>query len=305
MTTHRPRLVRTIALAGALASFATATPAFAWGDSGHRMIGTLAIETLPGDVPAFLRGPHVAADVGEWAREPDRWRGAGRVHDDMRDPGHFIDVLDNGQTLAGVTLDHLPPTRTDFETALAQHGETIAHSGFLPYNIVDGYQQLVKDFTTWRADRAALKLDKNPAHRAWLEADLRRREEQTIMDLGIWGHYVGDATQPLHVSVHYNGWGKGPNPHGFTDCADPCALRRAVRTRLCVDGGRARGDGAVQDLRLRHHARKPARYLEATRAGGRAALSRSTRPAGLRRRTRRMVALATKQSPPALRSCAI
>ncbi len=29
-------------------------------------------------------------------------------------------------------------------------------------------------------------------------------------------HYVGDGSQPLHVSVHYNGWGPGPNPDGFT-----------------------------------------------------------------------------------------
>jgi hypothetical protein len=27
---------------------------------------------------------------------------------------------------------------------------------------------------------------------------------------------VGDGSQPLHVTVHYNGWGPGPNPEGFT-----------------------------------------------------------------------------------------
>jgi hypothetical protein len=30
------------------------------------------------------------------------------------------------------------------------------------------------------------------------------------------GHYVGDASQPLHVSIHYNGWGDYPNPHWYT-----------------------------------------------------------------------------------------
>jgi hypothetical protein len=53
--------------------------------------------------------------------------------------------------------------------------------------------------------------------RAWFEADRRLREKLTLRDIGIWSHYVGDASQPLHVSVHFNGWGGDfPNPKGFT-----------------------------------------------------------------------------------------
>jgi hypothetical protein len=28
-------------------------------------------------------------------------------------------------------------------------------------------------------------------------------EARSIQDIGIWSHYVGDASQPLHVSVHW------------------------------------------------------------------------------------------------------
>jgi hypothetical protein len=28
---------------------------------------------------------------------------------------------------------------------------------------------------------------------------------------------VGDGSQPLHVSVHFNGWGDYPNPNGYTN----------------------------------------------------------------------------------------
>jgi hypothetical protein len=219
MMSKPSRLMRSFCLAGAVsfAAAASISPALAWGSVGHRIIGTLAIETLPASLPGFLRSKRVAADVGEWAREPDRWRGAGRVHDDMRDPGHYIDVMDNGRTFAGVRLAHLPPTRADYAAMLVHQGESIDHTGYLPYNIVDGYQQLTKDFAIWRADKAALKYDHNPGHHAWLVNDFRRREEQTIMDIGIWGHYVGDGSQPLHVSVHYNGWGHWPNPHHFTN----------------------------------------------------------------------------------------
>ena len=89
-------------------------------------------------------------------------------------------------------------------------------SGWLPYAIVDGWEQLAKDFADWRADVAGLKLDQNPAHHAWLLRDKTRREALTLRDLGILAHYVGDGSQPLHVTVHYNGWGPGPNPEGFT-----------------------------------------------------------------------------------------
>ncbi len=36
-----------------------------------------------------------------------------------------------------------------------------------------------------------------------------------IFYAGWLGHYVGDASQPLHTTVKYNGW-VGPNPNGYT-----------------------------------------------------------------------------------------
>ena len=38
----------------------------------------------------------------------------------------------------------------------------------------------------------------------------------TLRDLGYWAHFVGDGSQPLHVSVHYNGWGDFPNPQNYS-----------------------------------------------------------------------------------------
>jgi len=34
--------------------------------------------------------------------------------------------------------------------------------------------------------------------------------------MGVMGHYVGDGAQPLHTTVHHNGW-VGNNPHGYTE----------------------------------------------------------------------------------------
>ena len=230
-----------LALAVMASGTGAASQALAWGATGHRIIGELGIETLPADLPAFLRAPGVAADVGELAREPDRWRGGGKAHDNMRDPGHFVDVDDDGKVLGGPALDALPVTKSDYETALRAAGTESGKAGFLPYSIIDGWQQLAKDFAYWRADVAAVRLEKDPAHKAWLERDRQRREAQTIQDLGVWAHYVGDASQPLHVSVHYNGWGPGPNPEGFTLQRIHTPIEGPfVRANLTAEGVRAK-----------------------------------------------------------------
>ena len=207
---------RLLALAAFAAALSGSSSALAWGATGHRLIGMAAVQSLPESLPAFVRSPGAAADVGELAREPDRWKDAGKVHDVLRDPAHFVDLDDQGRILGGPTLDALPPTKADYDAALRAVGADSAKAGWLPYAIVDGWEQLAKDFAEWRADVVGLRLEKEPGHRAWLARDKVRREALTLRDLGTLAHYVGDGSQPLHVTVHYNGWGAGPNPEGFT-----------------------------------------------------------------------------------------
>lgn len=205
-----------IAVALFAAALAIPAQAFAWGATGHRIIGTLGAEALPPELPDFLRAPGVAAEIGELAREPDRSKSAGREHDADRDPAHFLDLDDSGKVLGGPSLSAMPPTRADYETALRVAGADSWQAGYLYYSIVDGWQQLVKDFAYWRALSAAERHDGNPEHDGWFKADRERRERLIVRDLGIWAHYVGDGSQPLHVSVHFNGWGAYPNPNGYT-----------------------------------------------------------------------------------------
>jgi hypothetical protein len=41
--------------------------------------------------------------------------------------------------------------------------------------------------------------------------------EAAILFYAGWlGHYVGDGSQPLHVTVNYNGWAGKENPNGYT-----------------------------------------------------------------------------------------
>ena len=174
------------------------------------------MESLPADLPAFLRTPAVSDAIGELAREPDRSRGAGQPHDADLDPGHFIDLTDDNKTLGGSPIAAMPPNRFEYEVTLHNAGSTVTRGGYLYYNLLDGYEQLAEDFAYYRIETLALKRWTDLKQKAWLTADLKRREELTIRDLGYWAHFVGDASQPMHVSIHYNGWGDYPNPHNYT-----------------------------------------------------------------------------------------
>jgi len=203
------------ALAAALVSV-TPGVVLAWGATGHRFVGEAAVRALPPEVPAFLRTPQAVTDIGEYSREPDRAKGAGRVHDNDRDPGHFLDLSDDGTALGGPPLSALPATRAEYDTALRAVGQDSWKAGYLPYSIIDRYEQLAKDLAYWRVLTAA---EANPAwaaHRAFFAADRARREQQILIAVGELSHFVGDGSQPLHVTVHFNGWGDFPNPQGFT-----------------------------------------------------------------------------------------
>jgi len=201
--------------AAALLSALLPNSASAWGSTGHRFIGEVAMRSLPIDIPAFLRTPQAGVDVGEYSREPDRSKGAGRAHDSDRDPGHFIDLSDDGTVLGGPALSALPVTRAEFDAAERKAGADSWKSGYLPYSILDRWEQLARDFAYWRVLSAA---EVNPAwsaHKAFFTADRRRRESHILATIGELSHFVGDGSQPLHVTVHFNGWGDFPNPDGY------------------------------------------------------------------------------------------
>jgi hypothetical protein len=203
----------------AVATLALASPrlALAWGASGHRLIARLAVEALPTELPRFVRDAGAIEAAGELAREPDRWKSAGRVHDQIRDGAHFLDLGDDGRVFGGPALARLPTTLADYDAQLQAVGTDVWRAGYLPYAILDAWQQLAKDFAYWRIAEAGARTSRQPTHRAWLAADAVRREGLILRSLGVLAHYVGDGSQPLHVTVHFNGWGSYPNSEGFTE----------------------------------------------------------------------------------------
>ena len=71
-----------------------------------------------------------------------------------------------------------------------------------------------------------------------MQHDQERREQHDPADLGDWAHFVGDGSQPMHVSVHFNGWGDFPNPRGFTRVTNSVRLEPPhQRQGSSADGG--------------------------------------------------------------------
>jgi hypothetical protein len=189
----------------------------AWGAYGHRLVSSTAARAFGPDLPAFLRTPAAAAEIEALGPEMDRLKGSGKEWDGAEDPGHYIDLDDAGGIGGVVSLAALPATREDYDSALRKANTDQYKMGFLPYDLVGGYEQLVTDFALWRIDTVGAAQAKTESDRAYFVADRALRETLTIRDLGVWSHFVGDASQPLHASIHFNGWGSGPNPKNYSN----------------------------------------------------------------------------------------
>lgn len=200
--------LRIAALAvAAMVSFTV--PAAAWENKGHEMVNGLAAKGLVGRVPAFVTTPQALNEIEFLGPQLDRLKGSGTSWDSDYDPGHYIDVDDNGTVAGIIPLDTLPVSAKAFDEALQSAKTDQYRAGYLPYSILDGWEQLRDDFAYWRVDKGAA----------------RAIDEQLIVrDIGVWGHYIADACQPLHTTVHFNGWGDYPNPNGYTESKETHAM---------------------------------------------------------------------------------
>ncbi len=205
-------------IAASLASvFACSAPAFAWGNKGHEIIGQLAGSSLPSTVPAFMRTMPAQYELMYLGPELDRLKGSGTAWDDENDPGHYIDLDDNGMIAGVVSLQKLPASREDYDTALRAAGTNQYRQGYSPYAILEGWQQLRYDFGYWRVDNYRATHASTSGARAVAATDRAIDQSLILRDAGVWGHFVEDACQPLHVTIHFNGWGNYPNPNGYTN----------------------------------------------------------------------------------------
>ena len=190
-----------------LLSLLAVPSSFGWGSKGHTMINRLAAENLPADMPAFLRSADAINEIAYLGPEPDRWRS--RAEPELvaaQAPDHFIDI-----ELADL-IGPLPRQRYQFIAALyayaAAHPEMAQEMrpekvGFQPYITNEVWERLKSAMRDYR-QLAAEHQDTKPV------------EAAILFYAGWLGHYVADGSQPLHVTVNYNGWAGKENPNGYT-----------------------------------------------------------------------------------------
>ncbi|HEY0566381.1 MAG TPA: nuclease, partial [Terriglobales bacterium] len=156
------------------------------------------------------RSPAAVSDIEYLGPEPDRWRSATEPSlKNEQEPEHFIDLelLD--------AFGPLPAKRFDFEKQLetfqrdqqAKGNPSAANLtpdkvGLQPWVVAEVWERLIVAF---RQYRAAKQQGLPTAH----------AEATAIYYAGWLGHYVADASNPLHTTVQYNGW-TGPNPNHYT-----------------------------------------------------------------------------------------
>lgn len=203
-----------------LAALALGSPAWAWDYDTHRLICELALGCLPTNFPTFVRTPATQERIAFLGGEPDRWRNVPdlplRHHNS---PDHYVDI--ELIELCGLTPDTLPMFRYDFvvqfdraraaqpdkfppinEMKNADRTQQLA--GFLPWAITEQFGKVKSGFGYLKAYEEAGTAD-----------EVSNAQQNIIYAMGVLAHYVGDATQPLHVTIHHNGW-TGPNPRGYT-----------------------------------------------------------------------------------------
>jgi hypothetical protein len=191
----------------ALLPFLAVPQSFGWGDVGHKMINRLAIESLPADVPAFLRSPAALDEVEYLGPEPDRWRSLAEPElNAVQAPDHFIDL--EYADLIGT----LPKRRYDYILALeaAQKAHPDMADLLAPGKV--GFQPYITN-EVWERLKAALRAYRDLSAK---HEDTKPVEAAILFYAGWLGHYVGDGSMPLHTSRDYNGWIEKDNPNGYT-----------------------------------------------------------------------------------------
>lgn len=192
-----------------------------WDYEGHRLVNQLALASLPANFPGFVKAGGAAERVAFLSGEPDRWRNSQDLplrH--CNGPDHYIDLEE--LAVYGLKPEVLPVFRYDFEEQLAlirnrqperfpkpdpqlDQDHTRELVGLLPWAIAENYSKLKSCFSYLKAFEAD---GGTPEEIANAQADI-------IYVMGVMGHYVGDASQPLHTTIHHHGW-VGDNPQHYT-----------------------------------------------------------------------------------------
>ena len=200
----------------------------AWDYEGHRIVNQIALAALPSDFPAFVKAPANAERVAFLAGEPDRWRNVPDLPlKQYNGMDHYCDLEQIPD--AGLSYATLPSLRYDFAAKFAagraahvdkfpdiDETKNQDHSrewcGFAPWAITEYFGKLRASFSYLKVFE---ETDAGTHRPLGTPEEIANAQANVVYLMGVMGHYVGDCAQPLHTTVHHNGW-VGTNLHDYT-----------------------------------------------------------------------------------------
>jgi hypothetical protein len=185
----------------------------AWGPRGHQSANRAAVKTLPADGPAFL------AEYEEWIAKtgpvPDSWRGASEPYSKIfEDPNHgwfkeqfaFMTAIPRSRYEFILRLydEYLRIRDKEPERAALTN---VRWTGTMPYAAIENYDRMKSSMRLYRRAVADTSADS--------QRDARYLAQDIAFYMGWLGHYTADGAQPLHDTIHHDGW-LGANPKQYT-----------------------------------------------------------------------------------------
>jgi hypothetical protein len=205
------KTLRSFLLCGLLCGVAVLTGG--WGARGHQSANRAAVRALPADGPVFLK------EYEDWIAKtgpvPDSWRGAAEPFSKIfEDPNHgwFKEQF--------AFMSAIPRSRYEFVLRLYDEFlkirdknpdraalTNVRWTGTLPYAAMENYDRM----------KSAMRLYRGAATDRGAESqkDERYLAQDIAFYMGWLGHYTADGAQPLHDTIHHDGW-QGPNPRHYT-----------------------------------------------------------------------------------------
>jgi hypothetical protein len=184
-----------------------------WGVRGHQSANRAAVRGIPADGPIFLR------EYEDWIAKtgpvPDSWRGNGEPFSKIfEDPNHgwfkeqfaFMTAIPRSRYEFVLRLydEYLRIREKDPERAALTN---VRWTGTLPYAAMENYDRMKSAMRAYRALSANSSADS--------QRDAKYLAQDIAFYMGWLGHYTADGAQPLHDTIHHDGW-LGPNPKQYT-----------------------------------------------------------------------------------------
>lgn len=193
-----------------LAILAFSSQASAWGNRGHSTICESAVFLVkePG-LKDYLKGK--PAMMGHICNIPDfQWRSLPPEMTKLGNPTHMIDP-----EITGLKISEIP---ADFKQLVATYtGQPNQFKkGATIYNVPAEFgsmwwraDQFFRRFLSFEKDLKTAELPKNFKEETNNELPFNKAVYEMAVSLGLMGHFVGDASQPLHNTADYDGYGVG------------------------------------------------------------------------------------------------